>query len=216
MPERFRTLDLHELKASKVYDLLAGLVVPRPIGFVSTVSPEGTPNLAPFSFFMVGGINPPSLMFCPVLNIEGEPKDSLRNARETGEFVVNLVTREQAEGMNEASYAYPSGSDEWKASGFTMLESERVKPSRVAESPVQFECRLFEVVQHGEGPSAAVYVIGEIVLAHVLKDMLDSEDRLVSRFKPIARLGGSDYLDLESGKLFELERPKGPASSSLD
>lgn len=216
MPEGFRSIDLNDLQASVRYDLLAGLVVPRPIGFVSTLSTDGTPNLAPFSFFMVGGINPPSLMFCPVLNFEGEPKDSLRNIQETREFVVHLVTRKMAEGMNETSFSYPAGTDEWKASGFSMLESEVVKPDRVAESPVQFECRLFQAIQHGIGASAAVYVVGEIVRAHIDESLIDDEVRLVKSFKPISRLGGSDYLDLETGKLFELERPKGPASSSLD
>lgn len=216
MPEGFRSLDLKTLKASTRYRLLAGLVLPRPIGFVSTLSADGTPNLAPFSFFMLGGINPPSLMFCPLLNVDAEPKDSLKNVRETGEFVVHLVTREMAEGVNEASFSYPEGKSEWEASGFTMLESQVVKPPRVAESPVQFECRLFQAVRHGEGPSAAVYVIGEIVMAHVDSSLIDDEARLVRRFEPISRLGGADYLDLADGKLFELERPKGPVGSSLD
>ena len=216
MPDGFRSLDLKALDAGTRYRLLTGLIVPRPIGFVSTLSADGTPNLAPFSFFMVGGTSPPSLMFSPLLDIEGEPKDSLKNVCETKEFVVHLVTREMAVGVNEASFAYPQGSAEWDASGFTMLESQVVKPPRVAESPVQFEYRLFQAVRHGEGSSAAVYVVGEIVMAHIDVALLGEDNRLLLRFEPISRLGGSDYLDLATGKLFELDRPKGPASSSLD
>ena len=216
MTREHRTFDLADLSVGKRYDLLSGLVVPRPIAFVSTVDKEGRPNLAPFSYFMVGGVNPPSVVFCPVLDKRGEPKDSLRNIRETGEFVVNLVTREMAGGMNEASFPYPEGSHEWNASGFSMLKSRSVKPARVAESPVQFECRLFQIVSHGEGPSASAYVIGEVLTAHIDPRLVDEQGGLAERFKPIARLGGTGYIDLEIGKVFELARPKGPADSSLD
>ncbi len=216
MPLGFRTFMLSELKPSQKYDILAGLVVPRPIGFVSTLNEQGVPNLAPFSYFMVGGIRPPSLMFCPVLNMDGQPKDSLKNVEKTFEFVVNLVTREMSEGMNETSYPYPEGEDEWRASGFTMLKSQVVKPPRVAESPVQFECRLFQALRHGDGPSASVYVVGEVLVAHVDPGLIDEEGNLTGRFEPIARLGGKAYIDLAGGKVFELSRPNRPAGSSLD
>lgn len=205
-----------ELGAAKRYDLLSHLVVPRPIGFVSTLSENGVPNLAPFSYFMVGGIRPPSLMFCPVLDREGNPKDSLRNIEQTGEFVVNLVTREMAEGMNATSYPYEAGQQEWQASGFSPLGSRVVKPARVAQSPVQFECRLFHALRHGEGPSASVYVVGEVLVAHVDPSLFDEDAKPLARFEPIARLGGKGYLDLACGKVFELERPNRPASPSLD
>lgn len=211
-----RTFLLSDLTASQKYDLLCGLVVPRPIGFVSTLSNAGVPNLAPFSFFMVGGIRPPSLMFCPVLDREGKPKDSLRNVEETGEFVVNLVTREMAEGMNATSFAYPPGHAEWEASGFTKTESLVIKPPRVAESPVQFECRLFHALRHGDGPSASVYVVGEVLVAHVDPVLVDTAGNIAGAFRPIARLGGKSYIDLACGKVFELERPNRPAGSSLE
>jgi flavin reductase (DIM6/NTAB) family NADH-FMN oxidoreductase RutF len=211
-----RTFEMADLKPSQKYDLLSGLIVPRPIGFISSLSREGVPNLAPFSYFMVGGIRPPSLMFCPVLDIEGRPKDSLRNIEDTGEFVVNLVDRQMAEGMNAASFPYPKGEHEWEASGFTMLESQAIKPARVAQSPVQFECRLFQALRHGDGPSASVYVVGEVLLAHVSEALVDKEARPIARFEPIARLGGSEYFDLACGKVFELARPNRPAGSSID
>jgi flavin reductase (DIM6/NTAB) family NADH-FMN oxidoreductase RutF len=212
----FRSFALSDLRPSQKYDLLSGLVVPRPIAFVSTISAEGLPNLAPFSFFMVGGINPPSLMFCPVLDLEGRPKGTLRNVEATGEFVVNLVDRRMAEGMNLSSFPYSEDESEWGVSGFTPLESERVRPSRVAESPVQFECRFYQALRHGEGPSASVYVVGEVLVAHVSDALVSEAAELVKRFGPLARLGGKGYLDLELGEAFEMARPNRPAGSSLD
>ena len=210
------TFDLQELEASRRYDLLVGLVVPRPIGLISTVSEDGVPNLAPFSFFMVGGINPPSLMFCPLIKKNGEEKDSLRNVRANGEFVVNLVDFAMAEGINEAGISFDSDFDEWQVSGFSPEESKIVKPARVRESAAQFECRLHQIVQHGNGPSAAVYVIGEALIAHVAEELVDQSAKLLRRFEPIARLGGPEYLNLAGGDFFEMPRPKGPHGSSAE
>jgi flavin reductase (DIM6/NTAB) family NADH-FMN oxidoreductase RutF len=165
---------------------------------------------------MPGGPNPGSLAFCPVLGPDGNPKDTLRNIEATGEYVVNLVDRAMAEGMNATSYPYPEGNEEWGASGFAMVESRAVKPPRVAQSPVQFECRFFEALRHGDGPSASVYVVGEVLVAHVASRLVDEHGAIVARFEPIARLGGRGYLDVEGGKVFELARPNRPAGSSLD
>ncbi len=211
-----RTFRLHDLPAGQRYRMMTGLVVPRPIAFVSTTSESGHDNLAPFSYFMLGGDNPPSLAFCPTTNREGNPKDTLRNIELSKDFVVNLVTSEMAKGMNETSFAYPQGDEEWGVSGFTKEPSTLVKPPRVAESPVQFECRLHEIVRHGAGPSSSAYVIGEILVAHVSADLVDENGRLKSPFRPLARMGGKEYLDTDCGKVFELARPKGPAESSVD
>jgi flavin reductase (DIM6/NTAB) family NADH-FMN oxidoreductase RutF len=210
------SLEMEKLSAGRRYDLMASLVVPRPIAFVSTLDGEGRPNLAPFSYFMVGGVNPPSLAFCPVLDAEARPKDTLANIEQTGEFVVNLVDRAMAEGMNETSYPYAEGEAEWPASGFEMAPSVRVKPPRVMESPVQFECRLFRVVRHGDGPSSSAYVVGEVLVAHVSEALVGADGRVLAAFEPIARLGGKSYLDLACGKVFELARPIRPSGSSLD
>jgi flavin reductase (DIM6/NTAB) family NADH-FMN oxidoreductase RutF len=180
---------------------LATLVVPRPIAFVSTLAADGVPNLAPFSFFMVGGANPPSLMISPTPNRFGQEKDTLTNIRATGEFVVNLVHRAMAEGMNRTSAPFPPEVSEWEPSGFTPVAGERVAPARVKESWAALECRLFQVVEHGSGPSSARYVIGEVLLAHVKDD-----------FTPeswIARLGGAGYVDLaDGGGRFEMPRDR--------
>ncbi len=188
---------LDELPPREAYALLAAVVQPRPIAFVSTLGADGVANLAPFSFFMAGGSNPPSLCFSPTLDAKGGEKDTLRNIREAGEFTVNAVDRRMAYGMNAASAALARHESEWEPSGFTPLESELVRPARVAESPAQMECRLFSIVAHGHGPSAARYVIGEVLRLH-LRD---------EPFHPLARLGGPDYLDLANGERFALPRP---------
>jgi flavin reductase (DIM6/NTAB) family NADH-FMN oxidoreductase RutF len=212
----FVSFDLGELSASQTYDLLVGTVQPRPIAFVSTISGQGQPNLAPYSFFMVGGVNPPSLMFCPTIGPRGTPKDSLRNIQETAEFVVNLVTREMADGMNATSYAYPHGFDEWQVSNFTNISSDIVQPPRVLESPVAFECKLFTVVQHGEGASAACYVIGEIVRAHLHENLWQNGAFVQGAFNPISRLGGPNYLDMEAMEVFSMARPSRAPESSVE
>lgn len=195
------------LSWKEAYTLLTETIAPRPIAFVSTLSPEGVANLAPFSFFIVGGANPPSLAFSPVVGGAGGEKDSLRNVRATGEFVVNLVHREMAEGMNRASASMPPHESEWDVCGFATLPSERVRPARVAESRVQFECRLFQVVEHGDGPGAARYVIGEVVMVHVAASLIREGKIDATAVESIARLGGPHYIDMGNLERFELKRP---------
>lgn len=205
----FASLDLAALTPRQAYDVLVAAVQPRPIAFVSTRSAAGEDNLAPFSFFMAGGANPPSLMYSPSLNLRGEPKDSLRNVEETREFVVNIVTRTMSEAMNAASFDYPQGFSEWQVTGLTPLPSEVVKPMRIMESPVQFECRVHQIVPHGQGPNAANYVIGEIVRTHVLKTIWTGEAISAGALRPISRLGGAEYLDTAALEVFEMLRPTG-------
>jgi len=203
--EEFRTIDPAVLPPHIGYGFLTTLIVPRPIAFVSTLSSSGVANLAPFSFFMAGGANPLSLMIAPVLNRDLSEKDSLRNIRETGEFVVNIVTRTMAEGMNTTSFAFPADESEWPHSGFTPLPSFNVSPARVLESPAQLECKLFQVVEHGDGALAGRYIIGEVVAIHVREDLMEGD--VITPPQPISRLGGPDYLDLASGEIFVLKRP---------
>lgn len=206
VPADFTTLNFADMSNIAAYDILVATVQPRPIAFVSSISAAGHLNLAPFSFFMIGGSNPPSLAFSPGLTSRG-PKDTLRNVEETGEFVVNLVHREMAESMNLTSKGYAYGVSEWDISGFTPLPSIRVKPPRVAESLVHLECRLFQVVAHGEGSGAARYVIGEVIAAHLSPELWDGEKVIEDRVRPLARMGGPNYLDSDALEIFSLERP---------
>ncbi|RYG15248.1 flavin reductase family protein [bacterium] len=185
------------MPSSEAYALLTSVIQPRPIAFVSTVSLSGVANLAPFSFFMAGGSNPPSVCYSPVLNSRGEEKDSLRNVRETGEFVVNTVDRPMALGMNETSAALAPHESEWELADFTPLASELVRPARVQESPAHLECRVFEIVEHGSGPTAARYVIGEVLCLHLR----------IGEYSTIARMGGPHYIDAGTGEQFSLKRP---------
>jgi flavin reductase (DIM6/NTAB) family NADH-FMN oxidoreductase RutF len=196
-----------DLTTAQLYDLLVEAVQPRPIALVSTISSQGAHNLAPFSFFMAGGTSPPSLAFSPTLGPEGYEKDSLTNVEETGEFVVNVVSREMAEAMNRAAYSFPNSVSEWAASGLTQLDAEIVRPKRVAESVVQFECRVFEIVRHGEDFGSARYVIGEIVRLHVADGHWDAEKGRMAALRLLGRLGGREYVDLASKEIFELARP---------
>jgi flavin reductase (DIM6/NTAB) family NADH-FMN oxidoreductase RutF len=201
----FVTLDFQSLPSGQAYDVLVATIHPRPIAFVSSVSFSGHLNLAPFSFFMPGGSNPPSLAFSPSIGPQGE-KDTLRNIRETGEFVVNLVHREMGQRMNLTSKGYPHEISEWEVSGFTPIASVKVQPPRVKESLVHFECRLHSVIEHGDGVGAARYVVGEVLLAHLAEDVWNG--RIVDeRVRPIARMGGPKYLDTASLEFFEMLRP---------
>jgi len=199
-----------DLRAAPVRDrhaLLTRVVGPRPIALVSSLGADGRGNLAPFSYFMLGGANPASVAFCPVNDRHGAPKHTLCNVRDTGEFVVSVVTPEMAARMNQASFPYARGDDEFDAAGFTRAPSRVVRPSGVAESPVRLECRVFAIVPHGEGPSAGTYVIGEVVYLcaddAVLTDGLPDNRKLPL----IARLGADYYTRVDDDTLFELPRP---------
>ena len=202
--------DLGGMERREVYQLLTRVVAPRPIAFVSTLDPEGIGNLAPFSFFSMGGLNPPSLVFCPVNDREGRVKDTVNNILATGEYVVNVVTRSMVDKMNQCSWSYPPAVNEMEASGFTALPSLKVAPPRVAESPLQIECRLYQVLRHGEGPLASNYVIGEALTLHASESILDEGLPDARRLDLVGRLGGDWYCHLRPESLFELERPKGP------
>ena len=138
--------------------------MPRAIGWVSTVDETGEPNLAPFSFFTAAGANPPHVLFCPMIrSTDGQQKDTLHNVRATGEFVVNIVTEALGPAMNITSTEFPAEVNEFAAAGLTPVPSSVVRPPRVGESPIHFECRLTQIVDLGDQPGAASVVIGEVV-----------------------------------------------------
>ncbi len=185
------------------------VVAPRPIAFVSSLAASGTGNLAPFSFFNIGGSNPPSCIICPVTSRDGVNKDTLHNIEETGEYTINIVTFAMAEAMNQTSFTYPRGVDEFDKAGFTRVPSTKVKPPRVGESPVSLECRLHKVVKHGEGPLSSNYVIGEIVLFHCDDAVLTDGMPDNAKIDAIGRLGEDYYTRTHAAALFRLGRPTG-------
>jgi len=184
------------------HDPLNAIVGPRPIGWISTVAGDGRRNLAPYSFFNLFSYRPPILGFC-----SNGAKDSLANARETGEFVWNLATRELAEPMNETSAM--TDEDEFVRAGLDTLPSALVAPPRVALSPVQFECKVTQIVQLQDRHGAEVpgwLVLGEAVAIHIDRAMLEDGVYQTARARPILRGGGPvDYFEL--GEKFAMTRP---------
>lgn len=199
---------LSDLSPQERHSLLTPLITPRPIAFVSTVGRGGGSNVAPFSFFAMGGQSPQSVAFCPVADRNGNAKDTLRNIKETGEFVINIVTRAMAERVNQASAPYPHGVDEFDIVGFTKAPSVAVKPSRVAESPANLECRVFQIIPHGAGPLHGTWVIGEVLVAHI-DDAYLAADGLpdTAKLDPAARLGRTEWSHVTADSIFSLERP---------
>jgi flavin reductase (DIM6/NTAB) family NADH-FMN oxidoreductase RutF len=199
--------NLAELPLMAVKKLMTGTIVPRPIAWVSTISAAGLPNLAPCSFFNAVCPQPPTLLFCPeVRGTDGEHKDTLRNLRETGEFVVNVVTEALAEAMNVTATELPPEVNEFELAGMTAVPSVVVKPPRVAESPVNFECKVTQIVEIGEGKGSGCVVIGEILYMHIHDDVLLPDYKIDVRvLKPISKLSGREYartndiFDMQSG-----------------
>jgi flavin reductase (DIM6/NTAB) family NADH-FMN oxidoreductase RutF len=201
--------DLRELSTKEAYQLVTRIVAPRPIALVSSLSGSGAGNLAPFSYFMMGGSNPPSCVICPVNDRHGHSKDTARNIPETGEYVINVVTRAMAERMNQCSVPYEATVDEFDRSGLSRAAAQVVKPPRVAESPIHLECRLHKVVRHGDGPLASSYIIGEIVHVHVADEQLTDGLPDDAKIEFIGRLGADWYTHVTPESLFELRRPEG-------
>lgn len=206
-PPPVRSFDPSTLPPADMYALLTGCVIPRPIAFVSSLSKNGVANLAPFSFFNAGGAHPPSLVFSTVTSGASRDKDTLHNVRETGEYVVHIVPWTIRESMNQASADYPPEVDEFVEAGLTKAPSVKVRPWRVVECPIAFECRLFQILEHGAGPFHANYVIGEVVHLHIAESVLVNGRVDASRVDAIARLGGPNYTHVTSDTIFPMPRP---------
>lgn len=200
------TIDPRSTTPLNIYKLLIGSIVPRPIAFVSTLSADGTRNLAPFSFFTAVSAHPPVICFSPMIKGDGSPKDTLRNIRETKEFVVNIVGEEFAQQMNLTSGDYPPEVDEFEISHLTPIPSDLIKPFRVKESQVHLECRLVQIVDIGDAPMSGSAVLGEVVRFHIA-DAIFHDFRLdLDQLRPIGRLSGTEYT--RTTDRFSIERPK--------
>ena len=199
-------LDFSALAARDAYQWMISTILPRPIAWVSTIAADGKTNLAPFSFFQGITANPPTLMFVPVNNRQGGKKDTVRNVEAVSEFVVNLVSYKLAEQMNATSALLPYGESEFEKFGVASTPSEQVRPLRVAEAPVSFECRLHQIVNIGEGPLAAHVIFGRILVAHVRDDVLGADGKPdAGKLDLIGRLGGEAYATTR--ERFSIERP---------
>ena len=199
-------LDFSKLPAREVNGWMTSAIAPRPIAWVSTISAAGRTNLAPFSFFQGVTSNPPTLMFVPVNNRDGQPKDTLRNIREVPEFVVHVVPFSQAEPMNASAATLPYGESEFERFGIATTPSTRVRPPRVAAAPVAFECTLHQIVDIGEGPLAAHVVFGRIQLMHLADTVIGTDGRIdAGKLDLIGRLSGDGYC--RTTERFTVKRP---------
>ena len=196
-----------EIPGPALNRIIIGSVVPRPIAWVSTVDEAGKPNLAPFSFFNAVCYNPPTLLFCPgVRATDAGRKDTYYNILTTKEFVINIVTEELAEAMNITATEMPPEVNEFEMAGLTPAPSTRVRPPRVAESPVNFECTLNQIIEIGDGgPGSGWIVIGNVVHIHVADHILLPDYKIdIRALKPIGRLGGFNYTRVND--IFEIKR----------
>jgi flavin reductase (DIM6/NTAB) family NADH-FMN oxidoreductase RutF len=204
--QAMRSIDPSANATEDIYKLMIGLVVPRPIAFVSTLDTEGIRNLAPFSYFTACSTNPPVVCFCAAARSGPHPhKDTLRNVEATGEFVVNIVSEDFAEKMNATSAEVAPEIDEFLLAGLTPLASELVKPPRVAESRIHLECRLRQLVPVSDKPGGGTLVLGDVLRFHIQDDLLDGFKIDPDKLKAIGRMGGSTYC--RTRDRFNMPRP---------
>jgi flavin reductase (DIM6/NTAB) family NADH-FMN oxidoreductase RutF len=199
-------LDTREMSQRDAYRLLIGSVVPRPIGWVSTVSADDVGNLAPFSFFMAATGSPPTVVLSTSFR-DGEPKDTLRNVMEIPEFVLNVVSEAMGEAMNATSEEFPADVDELLAAGLTPAPSSRVRPVRVAEAPINMECKVVQLVPVGDPKAGSTLIIGEILAWHIRDEVFDAERMRIrlDELKALGRMAGDGYT--RTRDQFEMIRP---------
>lgn len=203
------SLNPKDLTIQVLQKYLQNAIAPRPICFASTISKNGEPNLAPFSFFNVFSSNPPIAVFSPAYSGRtGAPKDTLLNVLEVPECVINVVNYDMVQQTSLASSPFPKGVNEFEKSGFTPVSSDLVKPFRVKESPVQFECKVIEVKELGKAGGAGNLVICEIIRIHVNEAVLNAEQHIdTQKIDLVARMGDNWYCRAAGDALFEVKKP---------
>ena len=187
--------DPNEIPFQETHKLMIGSIVPRPIAFVSTQSKNGKNNVAPFSYFNGVCSKPPTIMFAPARRgWDGEEKDTLINIRDTEEFVVNIVSESFAEKMVMCATDFDTDVDEFEISGLNTADSQKIKPPRVEEAKISFECKLNQIVEIGDGSAGSGFVvIGTIVLFHIDDDIYDNGRILLNQLEPLGRIAGNWY-----------------------
>ncbi|TCP28561.1 flavin reductase (DIM6/NTAB) family NADH-FMN oxidoreductase RutF [Tenacibaculum skagerrakense] len=211
------TIDPKEISTGKLHQYLLGAIAPRPIAFASTIDEDGNPNLSPFSFFNVFGANPPIMIFSPARSVRNNTtKHTLDNAEVVKEVVINVVNYDIVQQMSLSSTMYPKGVNEFEKAGLTMLPSDIVKPFRVAESPVQFECKVIDIIYTGKEGGAGNLIVCEVVKVHIKEEVLD-EEGLIDQHKIdlVARAGGNYYSRARDG-FFEIPKPLSTLGIGVD
>lgn len=202
------SFDPKDLSTGRLHGYLLSSVAPRPIAFASTVDADGNPNLSPFSYFNVFSTNPPIMIFSPARRVrDNSVKHTLENVEATKEVVINVVNYEIVQQMSLSSTEYPKGVNEFEKSGLTMLKSDKVRPFRVAESPVQFECKVNDIIKLGKEGGAGNLVICEVLKLHITEEVLDENSIIIQeKLDLVARAGGNYYNRANKG-FFEIPKP---------
>jgi len=198
-----------DIDIPKLHRYLLGSIGPRPIAFASTVDSAGIPNLAPFSFFNVFSANPPILIFSPARSGRtNTTKDTYNNIKEHPEVVINVVNHSMVHQMSVASSPYAPEISEFEKSGFTPLSSDLVKPFRVSESPVQFECKVNEVKELGNEGGAGNLIFCEVLKIHIAEELLDDQQMIdQQKIDLVSRMGGNWYCRTDKNSMFEIQKP---------
>jgi flavin reductase (DIM6/NTAB) family NADH-FMN oxidoreductase RutF len=212
------TIDPKEIKTGQLHAHMLSAIAPRPIAFASTVDKDGTPNLSPYSFFNAFGSKPPTLIFSPARRVRDNTiKHTLENVYETMEVVINVVNYDMVQQMSLSSCEYPKGVSEFEKAGFTPIASQLVKPFRVKESPVQFECKVKQVIETGNEGGAGNLIICEILLMHVSEAVMDENGRIDQhKIDLVARCGYDWYCRASGPALFEVAKPNLKLGIGLD
>ncbi|NOU48503.1 MAG: flavin reductase family protein, partial [Bacteroidales bacterium] len=197
------------LDQQRLHRILLGSIAPRPIAFASTVDSNGIPNLSPFSCFNFFGVNPTTLIFSPSRRgRDNTTKHTFENLLEVPEVVINMVSFDIVQQMSLASTEYPKGVNEFIKAGLTPVKSEKIRPFRVKESPVQFECKVRQIIETGNGAGAANLIICEIVLMHISENVLDAKGEIdVDKIDLVGRMGGDYYVRTSGNSKFTVPKP---------
>ena len=204
-----KSFDPKKISTQALHGLLLSAVAPRPIALASTINKKGQNNLAPFSFFNVFSANPPIMIFSPARRgTDSTTKHTYENAKEIEEVVINVVNYELVQQMVLTSANFPEDVSEFKKAGFTPIKSSIVKPMRVKESPVQFECKITKIIELGDGPASGNLIFAEVVQIHVNENVLLENGRIDNqKIDLVGRVGGNYYSRANGNSLFEITRP---------
>ncbi|OYU94751.1 MAG: flavin reductase [Bacteroidetes bacterium B1(2017)] len=207
--KKFKTIGSKDLPLGEFHNALLTAIAPRPICFASTMDKDGNPNLSPFSFFNIFGSNPTRFIFSPARRVRDNTiKHTLENALATKEVVINVVNYAMVQQMSLASCEYPKGVNEFEKAGFTAIASEKVKPFRVLESPVQFECKVVDVIETGKEGGAGNLIIAEMLVMHISPDVLTADGKIdQQKIDLVGRLGSDWYVRASGNALFEVAKP---------
>jgi len=207
--KNIKSIDPISLETKELHKILLSSIAPRPIAFASTIDSNGNVNLSPFSYFNVFSSNPPILIFSPSRRVrDNTTKHTLENAIETKEVVINVVNFPIVEQMSKSSIEYEKGVNEFIETGLTQVESLLVKPPRVLESPISFECKVQDIVSLGESGGAGQLIIAKVVQIHIDKKFLDKNgDILSEKLDLVARMGGDWYTRATKESMFKIPKP---------